>query len=83
MQRPLNQCSKNLPTASSSKIYSKNHKDRFEKAVIFLEKYDFDTSLDILEKLEPKDAIEVQHISSNRHEEEPELLNVDKNYEEC
>lgn len=38
---------------------------------------------DILEKLEPKDAIEVQNISSNRYEEEPELLIVDKNYEEC
>lgn len=37
----------------------------------------------IFEKLEPKDAIEVQHISLNRYEEEPELLNVDKNYEEC
>jgi len=37
----------------------------------------------ILETLEPKDAIEVQHISLNRYEEEPELLIVDKNYEEC
>jgi len=37
----------------------------------------------ILETLEPKDAIEIQHISLNRHEEEQELLNVDKNYEEC
>lgn len=35
-----------------SKIYSKNQQDRFEKAVIFLEKYDFDSSLDILEKLD-------------------------------
>lgn len=36
-----------------------------------------------LKKLEPKDAIEVQHILLNRYEEEPELLIIDKNYEEC
>lgn len=48
-----------------------------------IEADDANNAKDILEKLEPKDAIEVQHISSNRHEEEPELLIVDKNYEEC
>ena len=37
----------------------------------------------ILKKLESKDAIEIQAISLNRYEEEPELLIVDKNYEEC
>jgi len=48
-----------------------------------VEANDVTEAKNILEKLEQKDAVEIQAISLNRYEEEPELLIVDKNYEEC
>jgi hypothetical protein len=48
-----------------------------------VEANDVTEAKNILKKLESKDAVEIQAISLNRYEEEPELLIVDKNYEEC